>query len=268
MTSNKLTLTIVIPVYNEENHLKACLQSIAAQTVKPDEVIVVDNNSTDRTVAIAKKYKFVKVLYEKRQGIAYARNKGFNAAKGSIIGRIDADTRLLPDWVAYAKGYLSSHPNELLTGGCYMYDLKAPRLFGWVQGQIAFRANRIIMGHYIAWGTNMALPKKLWQAVKKELHNDPDIHEDMDLAIHLHRRGYQITYHADWKVGADMRLYSRHTRDQHMKYLKMWPRTLYKHNLRRAWLGWVGVYVVYSSYTPLFVVNKLAGRRKKSKVRR
>ena len=49
----KLTLSIVIPVFNEQDHLKACLSAIAAQTVIPDEVLVVDNNSTDSSAAIA-----------------------------------------------------------------------------------------------------------------------------------------------------------------------------------------------------------------------
>lgn len=140
-----------------------------------------------------------------------------------------------------------------------MYDLKAPRFFGWLQGQVAFRANRLIMGHYIAWGSNMAFGKTLWEVVKHEVHNDPSIHEDMDLAIHLHRHGYKITYHAAWRVGTDSRLFTRRTREQHMKYLKMWPRTLYVHHLRRAWLGWIGVYVVYLSYSPLLLAYKVGG---------
>src|SRR5437868_10767389 len=98
MSNKPLTLSIVIPAYNEENYLKACLDSVAKQSLKPDEVIVVDNNSTDRTVEIAKRYKFVKVLYEKRQHQVFAQATGFNAAKGEILGRIDADSILSPDW--------------------------------------------------------------------------------------------------------------------------------------------------------------------------
>src|SRR5579885_2998873 len=94
-----LTLSIVIPVYNEEHHIKACLDAIATQTVKPDEVIVVDNNCTDNTVKIAKTYSFVKVVPEPVQGRTAARNCGFNTATCDIIGRIDADSILLPNWV-------------------------------------------------------------------------------------------------------------------------------------------------------------------------
>lgn len=48
-----LTLTLVIPVFNEEHQIKGCLDAVASQTVMPDEVIVVDNNCTDRTIEIA-----------------------------------------------------------------------------------------------------------------------------------------------------------------------------------------------------------------------
>jgi glycosyltransferase involved in cell wall biosynthesis len=69
MLNKTLSLTIVIPVFNEQNHISACLEAIAAQTAMPDEVIVVDNNSTDKTVQIAKQFAFVKIIKEKRQGV-------------------------------------------------------------------------------------------------------------------------------------------------------------------------------------------------------
>ena len=257
--NDSLTLTIVIPVYNEEDHIKACLDSIAAQTVRPLEVIIVDNNSTDNTVVIAKKYSFVRVLHESKQGIAFARNTGFDSASGDIIGRIDADSRLPVDWVKHMTDFIHTNPNSLLSGGSYFYDLKLPNFFGWMQGQAAFRVNRFIMGHYIAWGSNMAMHKKLWISVRNEVHNQPDIHEDMDLSIHLHKKGYEISYQAGFKVGIDSRLFStkRNTRKKHMKYLKMWPRTLQLHKLKRAWLGWMGAYLIYFSYLPLLFLNSI-----------
>lgn len=253
-----LTLSIVIPVYNEEHHLKACLDAIAAQTVMPDEVIVVDNNSTDRSPQVAKRYPFVTVLKESKQGVGYARTRGFNAVKSDIIGRIDADSIIPPNWVEYAVKYIQEHPDQLLTGGGYFYDLSLPRFFGWYMEQIAFRVNRMIMGHYLAWGSNTAFRKQIWDGVKDGLHNDPEIHEDIDLAIHLHQNGYQIAYHSDWKVGIDSRIRDRHKRHTQMKYLKMWPRTLRYHNLRRAWLGDLGAYIVYSCWWPAIILELIS----------
>ena len=103
MKNKKLTLSLVIPVYNEEDYLEACLSAVANQTVMPDEVIVIDNGSTDRTVAVARQFRFVKVLHEGRRGVIFARNRGFKVASGQIIGRIDADTLLPPRWVERIK---------------------------------------------------------------------------------------------------------------------------------------------------------------------
>jgi glycosyltransferase involved in cell wall biosynthesis len=257
--SKTLTLSLVIPVYNEEDHIILCLEAVAAQSVKPLEVIVVDNGSTDGTDILARHFPFVKVIHEPLRGVPHARNAGFNAAKGDIIGRIDADTRLPSNWVARVIEYVTLHPDELLTGGSYFYDLAWPRFFGWVQGQIAFRANLLILGHYIAWGSNMAFAKHLWEQIKDEVHSDTAIHEDIDLGMHLHEKGVKIHYDTSLKVGIDSRLSSpkRSTRGDHMKYLVMWPRTLEKHGLKRAWIGWVGVYLVYFSYTPMLLVNQL-----------
>ena len=107
-------VSIVIPAYNEERYLPACLDAIAAQTIKPFEVIVVDNNSSDSTAKIAAQYPFVRVVNEPRRGIGFARNAGFNAAAGDIIGRIDADTHVPASWVAKVQDYLCSIPPQLL----------------------------------------------------------------------------------------------------------------------------------------------------------
>ncbi len=252
-----LTLSIVIPVHNEESHIKACLDAISVQDRPPLEVIVVNNNCTDSTVALAAEYPFVRIVNESRPGIAHARNAGFNAVKGEIIGRIDADTRLPKNWVRIMSNFATKHPDSALTGGAYFYDLKPGGFFGWIQGQVAFRMNRFIIGHYITWGSNLAFRRELWDEVKAELHNDKDIHEDMDLGMHLHDKGYRITYKAGLKVGIDSRLFSRkrRTRKQHLAYLKMWPRTLSKHGYKRVWVGWLGVYIVYFSYYPFFILH-------------
>src|SRR5258708_13450803 len=97
-THNKaLTLSLVIPAYNEERYLKACLEAVAQQTISPIEVIVVDNNSTDKTADIAQSYNFVRLVSEKKQGRGHARNKGFDLAIGDNIGRVEFDTVLSPD---------------------------------------------------------------------------------------------------------------------------------------------------------------------------
>lgn len=259
MQNKKLTLAIVIPVYNEENYIGACLDAIACQQVMPDEVIVVDNNSIDRTVKIAQKYTFVRVVKEKKQGVLHARNAGFNAVNSTIIGRIDSDTLLPPDWVkAVIKFYDdSAHADYALTGGCYFYNVRFPKLCGWAVGQIAFRFNRFLLGHYILYGSNMAFLSTQWHNVKDLVCIDQDVHEDLDLAIHLHRLGYLITYHESLRVKVAMRRV-RSRRLELWANMMWWPQTLRRHGSKKWILGYVGAVILYVFSPMIPLLEKIA----------
>ncbi|MEO8785062.1 MAG: glycosyltransferase family 2 protein [Candidatus Saccharimonadales bacterium] len=241
-----LALSIVIPVCNEENHLKACLQSIASQTVQPTEVIVVDNNSQDCSVQIAAQFPFVRVISEAKQGVFYARNTGFDAVKTPLIGRIDADTILPPDWVQRVQGFYAPTANRqmALTGGCSFYNIRCPRVNRWLVSQFVFRMNRFLMGYYVLWGSNMALPRPLWRQVRSQVCDKQDIHEDLDLAMHLHKLGYGINYQAELLVAVRMRRVLSDRR-QLWPYLRMWPRTLRHHGILSWPLSLLGSLFLY-----------------------
>lgn len=255
-----LTLSIIIPAYNEERHIKACLESIAAQDVMPDEVLMIDNNSTDTTIQIAETFPFVKVLREKQQGIVFGRNKGFNTSKCDILGRIDADSVLPQDWVARIREFYenSEHANHALTGGGYFYNLLFPprAVNGWFLSQIAFRLNRFIMGHYIVWGSNMAITRTQWQTIKPHACEATNIHEDLDVAIHLHKANYTISYMADLSVGVYMKRAFDNWAHLHANLL-WWPRTLRHHDNKKWLIGWTGAYVLFLASPILWPINKL-----------
>jgi glycosyltransferase involved in cell wall biosynthesis len=246
-----LTLSIVIPAYNEENHIKACLDAIALQSEMPDEVIVVDNNSTDKTAEIAQEYSFVRVVREKRQGIVYARNRGFNTVKSQLIGRIDSDTILPTDWVERVKEFYEdeNHSEHALTGGGYFYNVRLPRFNGWVQGQVAYRFIRLNLGFYSLWGSNMVLPKSVWDAVEPKTCKRNDIHEDVELGIHLNEMGYKITYRESLRVG----VYARRIwteRDQLKQALARWPQTMRVHQRKSWWVSSMGNALLLSIVIP------------------
>ena len=95
---NPLTISVVIPAYNEEKYLPLTLQSIKKQSLTPFEIIVADNNSTDRTAEIAKEYG-ARVVHVKEQGNVYAMKGGLDAARGDIIAGVDADTVVSTNWI-------------------------------------------------------------------------------------------------------------------------------------------------------------------------
>ena len=88
--------SIVIPVYNVEDYIKECLDSIMNQTFKDYEVIVVNDGTKDNSMDIVKKYK-VKTINQENGGLSAARNNGAKHAKGEYLLFIDSDDTIEPD---------------------------------------------------------------------------------------------------------------------------------------------------------------------------
>lgn len=104
----KHKISVIIPAYDEEKHIEACLVSLVKQ--HPYEIIVIANACKDNTEKIAKRY--TKVIRLKDLGIAKARNKGLDSASGDIIVHIDADSTASPNLLhevskAVDKGYFA-----------------------------------------------------------------------------------------------------------------------------------------------------------------
>lgn len=92
-------VSVIIPVYNVENYIARCLDSILCQTFKDFEIICVDDGSTDETLEILNAYclfdKRIKIIKQQNKGVSAARNTGLKAAKGKYISFVDSD-----DWIA------------------------------------------------------------------------------------------------------------------------------------------------------------------------
>ena len=118
-----MRLSFVVPAYNEEAYLPACLESILSQidsrltNLPPDtcEIIVVNNASTDRTREVALRYPGVLVVDEPRKGLTFARQAGFAASTGDLIANVDADSRLTSGWVTKVLTTFAASEAEALT---------------------------------------------------------------------------------------------------------------------------------------------------------
>ena len=89
-----MKLSVIIPVYNAQEYIKRCLDSIFNQTFKDFEVICINDGSTDNSLKILQEYNGIKILTQDNQGPASARNYGIKEAQGEYITFIDAD-----DWI-------------------------------------------------------------------------------------------------------------------------------------------------------------------------
>lgn len=101
-------ISVVIPAYNEEKTVAACLAALENQAYPRDgyEIILVNNNSTDRTRQIASQFTHVRVVDEPHQGYVHALKRGVDQSRGDIVLFTDADTVVPSEWVLrYARAY-------------------------------------------------------------------------------------------------------------------------------------------------------------------
>jgi glycosyltransferase involved in cell wall biosynthesis len=124
MDKENIKISFVIPAYNEEKFIGKCLDSVLAQIQKEKilaEVIVVNNNSIDKTKEIALSFPGVIVIDESKRGSNSARQAGFLKSKGELIANIDADTILTDGWIKKVLEEFEKDKNLVALSGPQIY---------------------------------------------------------------------------------------------------------------------------------------------------
>jgi len=184
-----MKVSVVVPAYNEEKYIEKCLTALFHQKEKADEIIIVDNNSTDRTRDIVKKFD-VKIIQEVEQGITPARNKGFDEAKYEIIARTDADTRVSSTWIQQIKENFRNVDIAAVSGPAYFYDIPRGIRISYWSSIIYYKLIKQKIKSNVLLGPNMAIRKNIWEKVRDDICLDDSlVHEDVDLAVHLAKYG-------------------------------------------------------------------------------
>jgi glycosyltransferase involved in cell wall biosynthesis len=111
MTDKNSLVSVIIPVYNGARYLRAALESVFAQTYRPFEVIVVDDGSADDSGVIAQSFPEVRYISQTNEGVAAARNKGIESARGEFYAFLDQDDLWTPDKLKVQIEYLQNHPD-------------------------------------------------------------------------------------------------------------------------------------------------------------
>ena len=114
-------LSVIVCAHNEADFLPACLHSLLAQTRVPDEIVVVNNASTDATRAVAQQIPYVYVVDEPRKGLVVARETGRLAATGDILVYLDADCRAPLTWLERVERRFVGDPDLLALSGPYRF---------------------------------------------------------------------------------------------------------------------------------------------------
>ena len=130
-----MKLSFVIPAYNEENYISACLDAIIKEkeglaTDPGIEIVVVNNASKDGTENVVhgyeKRYPFIRLVNEPEKGLVRARRAGFLATTGGLIANVDADTRITPGWIKLVLDEFARNPKLVALSGPFIY-YDAPR---------------------------------------------------------------------------------------------------------------------------------------------
>lgn len=188
----QLKLSVIIPAYNEEATIERCLQSIQHQTRQADEIIVVDNNSTDKTAELAARYG--RVVTEQKQGIGPTRTRGFDEATGDIIVRLDSDTIADSNLLAvYEKAFLADE-TLLAASGKPMSQIALShsplRLLGYIPAFFATLDRKFLRKSVALFGFNCAIRKTAWTANRSAIiARDGMRTEDTEVSLILHAAG-------------------------------------------------------------------------------
>ncbi len=121
--ADKGLVSIIVPVYNAEKYLRACLESLLCQTYKSIEIILVDDGSSDGSGEICKEYASnhnnVNYILQDNGGASRARNTGLTAARGEYIGFCDADDTVEADMYEYLVKGMEEHSADIAQCGVY-----------------------------------------------------------------------------------------------------------------------------------------------------
>src|SRR5918996_98852 len=200
-----LRVSVIVCAFNEARYLPACLHSLLAQTRLPDEILVINNASTDATRAVAEQVPHVRVVDEPRKGLVVARETGRRESTGDLLVYLDADCRAPLTWLARIERRFERDPHLLALSGPYRYydwnwwGRTVIRLYDFTLAPATQLLVKYVLGlGTIFYGGNFAVRRQALDTIggfdtSIEFHG-----EDTNLGRRLFRRGKVGLYHDCW----------------------------------------------------------------------
>ena len=268
MTNSRATISIVIPAYNEEATIRPCLLAAILQTVPAREIIVVDNRSTDRTAEIVRavqaEFPDAPIVYlqqNKVQGLVPTRNFGLDRAQGEVLGRIDADSIIEPNWVEEVQESFRDPSVGATTGPVLYYDMPLRRFGLKADDTVRQLILKLTRDYHFLFGSNMAIRREAWRTIRPELCSDEDdeMHEDIDLSVHLAQHSFRVAYVPTMVSGMSARRLEDSPRD-YAYYAMRFERTYARHSIRNPALR-APIVVFLAIYPALKAVRLIRQRR-------
>ena len=116
-----MTISAIVCAHNEARYLPACLHSLRAQTRPPDDIVVIDNASTDQTGAVARAVPGVRVIHEPVKGLVVARETARRAVSSAVLAYVDADCRVPLQWLERVEARFARNIDLIAVTGPYRF---------------------------------------------------------------------------------------------------------------------------------------------------
>ena len=197
-----MTVAVVIPVYNGGAAFEQCIASVLAANPAPDEIIVVDDGSTDQSCEIARREGIRLIHTGLQQGPAVARNLGVQSAKSEWIFFIDADVTITPKTVEILKGKIAKDQTIDALIGSYDNSPGAPNLLSQYKNLLHHYTHQQSSAEgFTFWGACGAIRRNVFleHGGFDESYLLPSI-EDIELGYRLHAANYKIAVYHDLQV--------------------------------------------------------------------
>jgi glycosyltransferase involved in cell wall biosynthesis len=212
--------TVAIPTYNGASRLPKLLDKLRQQKGLGQiswEIIVIDNNSTDDTAQLVANYQTngffalpLRYCFETQQGLAFARQRAIQEAKGTFVGFLDDDNLPTPDWIAAAYAFGQAHPHAGAYSGQIHgeFEVEPPQDFEKIQAFLAIREHGD--QPQLFEPENLRLPPGAGLVVRKRAwFESVPIHpvlvgrvgktkvagDDYEVLLYMHKAGWEIWYH-------------------------------------------------------------------------
>jgi glycosyltransferase involved in cell wall biosynthesis len=228
MQSN-INLTIAICTFNGACRLPALIEKLLYLTQHPIkltnqenlkwEIIIVDNNSSDNTAKVINSYqqKFpanqFNYIFESQQGVAYARRRAIQEAKGEIIGFLDDDNLPKDNWIAEVYQFFQQHPQAAACGSSIqgIYEIEPPANFERIaslmaiinRGEKAFISKRVMPA-----GAGIAIRKQAWvdcvpktpKILGRTANSIASKGEEIEALLHMQAGGWEIWHNPQMQL--------------------------------------------------------------------
>ena len=159
-------ISIIVPTYNVEKYIRTCIESILAQTYRNVEVIIVNDGSTDQSLAVISdlicSHHNVKVINQKNQGLSVARNTGIDVATGKYITFVDADDKIMPGFVSSLYQIADKTGADIVRGSFRDFNGNIPK--AWVPDfNVPTNCGTIVLDQFLSSNISFAVWSSIYR---------------------------------------------------------------------------------------------------------